>query len=422
MIITKNAKQELQSEKTLNLFKTLYQDTNHPTQRYLRLLEGYTNNFGEPEKIGMYSAPGRSEIGGNHTDHQNGCVVTASVQKDVAGIAGYSNTDTVTLISEGYGTFSVDLNNLEVNKEEYNTIPALIRGICAKYIQLGYKIAGFNAYISSDVLAGSGISSSASFEVWLGIAINNLFCKDEIIPEEIAKIGQYSENIYFGKPSGLQDQMASSVGGIVFIDFKDTASPVICKLPSDLGAYTLCIIDSGGDHSDLTPEYAAIPYDMEKISGYFKKSKMREVQPSDFYKEFSKLKDKFPHRALLRAYHFTEENQRAIHEKEMLINGNIQGFLHLVNQSGRSSYMYLQNIFPSGAVEHQNVALALCVCEKLLNGKGACRVHGGGFAGTVQAFVPTQEVEAFKKGCEAMLTQGCCHIMNIRSVGGCVIL
>lgn len=367
-----------------------------------------------------FSAPGRTEIGGNHTDHQHGCVLAAAVNLASVAEVERNGTDFIRVVSQGFDPVTVDLKDLSVHPQEKNTTAALVRGVAAAFASRGAKLEGFDARVRSSVLPGSGLSSSASFEVLMGVICNTLFCDGVMTDIQIAQIGQYAENVYFGKPSGLMDQMASSVGGLVFIDFANPEQPVVERLDFDFSAagYSLCIIESGADHADLTDEYAAIPEEMKQISGYFGKKVLRDVPKSEFYQALPQLRQQVFDRAILRAIHFYQENDRVLAQVQALKSNDLQTFFRLVNESGRSSWMYLQNITPVGAVEYQNVAVALAMCDSLLQGRGAYRVHGGGFAGTVQAFVPTEEAEQFKCGIEAVLGKGSCHILSIRHQGG----
>ena len=314
----------------------------------------------------------------------------------------------------------VDVQDLNPKKEEINTTMALIRGVAARFAQLGCKIQGFDAYVTSTVLPGSGLSSSAAYEVLIGTIVNHLFFGGKASQPEIAMIGQYAENVFFGKPCGLMDQMASAVGGMVTIDFFDKENPVIEKVDFDFAAcgHALCIIDSRASHADLTDEYAAITQELKDICGYFGKEVLTQIPESDFVGRIAQLREKFGDRAVLRAYHFYRENARVPQQVEALKQGNFERFLTLVKESGYSSYMYLQNVIPAGYREHQDVALALSLCELYLNGKGAYRVHGGGFAGTVQAFVPMDILESFRQGIDAVLGEGACHVLSIRPHGG----
>ncbi|MBR5571516.1 MAG: galactokinase [Oscillospiraceae bacterium] len=368
----------------------------------------------------LISAPGRTEISGNHTDHQRGCVLAAAVNLETAAEVKFNGTNLLRIFSDGYPPVEVDLCDLYPRREEYNTTAALVRGVAAAFDQRGAALQGIDAVVHSTVLPGSGLSSSAAFEVLMGTICNELFFDRKLSAVEIAQIGQYAENVYFGKPSGLMDQMASSVGGMVFIDFEDPASPHVEKLDFDFenAGYALCIIDSGADHADLTDEYAAIPRELKEICAFFGKEVLREVREKDFMAALPELRGKVPDRAILRAIHFYQENKRVQAQKKALQDNDFNTFLRLTTQSGYSSWMYLQNISPAGAVEHQEVAVALALCDTLLNGRGAYRVHGGGFAGTVQAFVPTDMLEEFKSGIERVLGEGSCHVLSIRNEGG----
>ncbi|MBO4937932.1 MAG: galactokinase [Oscillospiraceae bacterium] len=372
------------------------------------------------EKHYVFSAPGRTEISGNHTDHQRGCVLAAAVNLETVADVRLNGTNNIRVQSEGYPTIKVNLDDLSVREEEKNTTAALIRGVAASFVQRGAKLQGFDAAVSSTVLPGSGLSSSAAFEVLFGTILNELFFDKKLSAVEIAQVGQYAENVYFGKPCGLMDQMASSVGSLVFIDFEDPENPRIQKVSFDLEAagYALCIIDSGADHADLTDEYAAIPAEMKQISAYFGKEVLREIPRSDFLKALPQLRRTVSDRAILRAIHIYQENDRVVQLVQALKAGDVDRFLNLIKESGRSSWMYLQNITPAGAVAHQEVALALAMCDTLLQGRGAYRVHGGGFAGTVQAFVPLDMLDSFKTDIETVLGSGACHVLNIREQGG----
>lgn len=391
--------------------------------RFNSIREQYEKEFGQIRELVYVSAPGRTEIGGNHTDHQHGCVLAGSVNLDIIAAAAKNDDNIIRIKSEGYPVDEINLNELAPDKNEFGKSSALIRGIAARFKELGFEVRGFNAYTSSNVLKGSGLSSSAAFEVLAANIINALFCDEKVSAVEIAKIGQYSENIYFGKPCGLMDQMASSIGGAVFIDFKTPDNPRIKKIEFDLAkeGYALCIIDTGADHADLTDEYAAIPSEMRAAANFFGKDYLREVDKNKFLAEISKLREHIGDRAVLRAYHFFKENERAFKEAKALEEKDFQTFLELVKESGRSSYMYLQNVNVTGAKSQQAVGIVLALCEEYLQGKGAYRVHGGGFAGTVQAFVPLENLDNFKQNIEKSVGTGKCHILSIRSNGGTVL-
>lgn len=372
------------------------------------------------EKHYVFSAPGRTEISGNHTDHQCGCVLAAAVNLEAVADVWLNGTNNIWIQSQGYPTIKVELDDLSVREEEKNSTAALIRGVAYSFVQRGAKLQGFGAVVNSTVLPGSGLSSSAAFEVLFGTILNELFFDKKLSAVEIAQIGQYAENVYFGKPCGLMDQMVSSVGGLVYIDFENPQEPVIDKIDFDLAkaGYALCIIDSGADHADLTDEYAAIPTEMREVAAFFGKEVLRQIPADTFFSALPELRGKVPDRAILRAIHIYQENSRVLKQVEALRSGNMDTFLQLVKESGRSSWMYLQNISPTGAVEHQEVAVALALCDVLLQGRGAYRVHGGGFAGTVQAFVPFDMLDAFISGIEAVLGADKCHVLNIRPQGG----
>ena len=367
-----------------------------------------------------FSAPGRTEIGGNHTDHQRGRVLAGAVNLDTVAAVRPNGTTVIRILSEGYPQCEVDVTDLIPKAEEINTTMALIRGVAARFTQLGCKVEGFDAYVTSTVLPGSGLSSSAAYEVLIGTIINHLFFDGKVSQPEIAMIGQYAENVYFGKPCGLMDQMASAVGSMVTIDFYDKENPVIEKVDFDFAAcnHALCIIDSRASHADLTDEYAAITLELKDICGYFGKDVLTQIDENDFIAAIPALREKFGDRAVLRAYHFYKENARVPKQVEALKNGDFDTFLRLIKESGYSSYMYLQNVIPAGYREHQDVALSLSLCELYLGGRGAYRVHGGGFAGTVQAFVPMDILETFRKGIDAVLGVGACHVLSIRPHGG----
>ena len=362
-----------------------------------------------------FSAPGRTEICGNHTDHQHGCVLAAAVNLEVCAEVTPCPDGVVRVISEGYAPFEIRLDSLSARENERGTTAALVRGIAAGIAARGYTLHGFEAQVRSSVLPGSGLSSSAAFEVLIGRIFNALCCGGLISPVEIARISQYAENIYFGKPSGLMDQMASSVGGLVYIDFADEKNPVVEKIDfrfDDCG-YTLCTINSGADHADLTGEYAAIPRELGLICAVFGKKYLRDVDESEFYARLPELRRAAGDRAVLRAMHIYDENRRVRTIVDALRRGDFDGFLRCVNESGDSSWQYLQNITPTGATGHQEMALTLALSKRLLGGRGAVRVHGGGFAGTALAFVPNDIYAAFVQGMENMLGHGCCIPLRI---------
>lgn len=369
--------------------------------------------------IYRFCAPGRTELGGNHTDHQHGCVLAAAIDLEITAQVKLNEADIIRVCSHGYAPFEIRLSDLSCREEEKGTTAALVRGICAEFSRLGAKLQGFDMDICSQVLPGSGLSSSAAFEVLVGTVCNDLFFESKLTPEEIAQIGQHAENCYFGKPCGLMDQMACAVGGLVFMDFGQ-GTPQVERLDFDFSqmGYALCIIDSGADHADLTGEYAAITRELKQLCGFFGKEYLRQVPEADFLAALPRLRGQVADRAILRAMHVYKENRRVIDQRDALAVGNIRRYLELVSESGRSSWMYLQNIYPAGGVQHQPVALALALCDALLDGSGAFRVHGGGFAGTVQAYVPLDRLDSFVAGMESVLGIGCCKTVKVRKKGG----
>ena len=384
---------------------------------YDELKQKFLNTFHRSAQY-LFSAPGRTEIGGNHTDHQLGRVLAGAVSLETVAAVAVNGENVIRVLSEGYPLCEIALDDLAIRPEEFGTTAALIRGVAAG---TGLR-KGFDAYICSTVLPGSGLSSSAAFEVLLGTIASHLSGAG-LNAVEIAQLGQKVENEYFGKPCGLMDQMASSVGGIITIDFADPAKPVIEHLELDLAAlgYALCIIDSGADHADLTDEYAAIPREMKAVAAVFGKSVLREVDEDAFFARLGEVRAAAGDRAALRAMHFFADNRRVAEQVAALRSGDFDAFLRLVNESGRSSWLYLQNVVPTGATVHQELAAALALAAKLLNGRGACRVHGGGFAGTIQAFVPLDLLESFRAGMEAALGEGSCHVLSIRPEGGILL-
>ena len=384
--------------------------------RFAKVIKGFQVTFPKnaQAQIGLYSAPGRTEIGGNHTDHQYGCVLAASVNLDAIAAAALNGTDVIRFYSEGYGMIEADLSVLEPVESEKESTLALIRGMAALAIKKGYEVKGIDVYCTSNVLGGSGLSSSAAFETLMGVILNEV---------EIAKMGQITENQYFGKPSGLMDQSASSVGGVVAIDFGDPESPKVEKIDLDLNkeGYALCIIDSKSSHADLTDAYAGIPREMKAVASVFGKTHLRGVTKEQLIEKTAAIRKVCGDRAFLRAMHFVLDNQRAQDEAAALKAGDFAAFLEIVKASGQSSYMYLQNISVEGAVDNQAVGVALSLCDVLLDGRGAFRVHGGGFAGTVQAFVPMDMLDGFKAAVDGAIAEGCCHVLSIRPVGGAVV-
>ena len=399
-------------------YKTALQEDIGMDQRIQALLRKYHSLFGGGEAR-VWSAPGRTEIGGNHTDHQHGRVLAASVDMDMLAAAAANGENTVRVKSEGYDMITLTLDSLAPVPGEEGTTTALVRGICAEAAARGFAVGGFNACVTSNVLQGSGLSSSAAFEVLMGAVVNGLFCGSSLTATDLAIMGQKAENVYFGKPCGLMDQMASAWGGIIAIDFADPAAPRVTPVDFDFASagHSLCMINLKSDHADLTEEYAAIPGELGAVAAHFGKKVLREVDEDAFYAAIPALRREAGDRAVLRAIHIYNDNRRVGQIVEALRSGDFARFLALVRESGRSSWVYLQNVTVCGSTRDEAAAVALALCEKALGGRGAYRIHGGGFGGTVQAFVPDELLESFRAQIEAVFGEGSCCVMHIRPVG-----
>ena len=391
--------------------------------RYVDMIDHFEENFGTGRTVCLYSAPGRTEIGGNHTDHQHGRVLAGSVNIDMIAAAAPNSLNQLRVQSEGYDLCVIDLDDLTARKEEENTTASLLRGECEAFRQRGAKLSGLDVYISSNVPKGSGVSSSAAFEVLVGVILNDCFMDEKVSPIAIAQIGQWAENVYFGKPCGLMDQMASSVGNIITIDFADKANPDVEPVQVDFSkaGLALCILDSGADHADLTDEYAAIPNECRAVAAVCGGEVLRDVPFETFLANIPACRKQCGDRAVLRAFHFYADNDRVPQQVAALREGDFDAFLQMVTASGDSSWEYLQNVIPAGYKEHQEVAVTIAAAKHYLGGKGAVRVHGGGFAGTVQAFVPVEMLADFKANMEKILGAGRCHVLSIRPEGGAVL-
>lgn len=419
-------KEELRQGKHSSLFQDIYLDESlleYQNKRYAEAVAKFEDLFGEKE-VEIYSAPGRSEVGGNHTDHQLGMVLATSINLDAIAVVSRTEGNLIRVVSEGYDMVEVDIEDLEEKASEEGTTIALIRGVAANLKEKGYKLGGFEAYITSDVLIGAGLSSSASFEVIIGTILSGLFNDMSISPVLIAQAGQFAENVYFGKPSGLMDQMACSVGGLIHIDFKDPEEPVVEKVPSDFEAYkySLCIVDTKDFHDDLTEDYAEIPTEMKKVAAFFKKKVLREVDEKEFFQQISGLRSVLGDRPVLRALHFFEEEKRVEAQVHALRNGEFEEFLKLVKTSGDSSFKYLQNIYTNRNVQKQAMSIALGISESVLGTHGVSRVHGGGFAGTIQVFVQNSFVEEYRTAMDKVFGKGACHVLKVRQHGGIHVL
>ena len=413
------AKNDILNGKYDKTFAVLYSDVNAARERFAAAVDSFENIYGERE-VYLFSAPGRTEVGGNHTDHQHGCVLAGSVDLDVIAVVAPTNDCIIKVKSEGYDEDVLSISELEPNSAEFGKAISLIRGMCGEFKKNGYNIGGFVAYTTSNVLKGSGLSSSAAFEVLIGNILSGLYNDGKVNPVEIAKIAQKSENIYFGKPCGLMDQMASSVGGFVGIDFNDPSKPVIDKVVFDLSAHKhkLVIVNTGGNHADLTGDYADITVEMRKVAEVFSKTHLRDVNEAEFYEKIAEVRAAAGDRAVLRAIHFINDNRRAVMEKEALQENRFNDFLKISNESGESSFQFLQNVYSNSNVHEQGLSLAIAIARKVLGDKGAVRVHGGGFAGTTQSFVPNELLEEYIKALSAVFGDDSCYVLNIRPIGG----
>ena len=392
------------------------------TARYTGILKRHEELFHETEQeVMLISAPGRTEIGGNHTDHNRGRVLAAAVNLDTLSAVSARNDLQVHLYSDGYAPLILDLNDLAVVESEKGTTAALVRGVAARMKELGYKIGGFNAAVTSSVASGSGLSSSAAFEVMVCAILDQLYNGFSIDFVTRAKISQYAENVYFGKPSGLLDQMASSAGGLVTVDFRND-DPEVRAMNFDFAkyGYALVVVATGGSHADLTDDYAAIPAEMKQVAACFNEPYLRRIRPEEFYQELPKLRGKVSDRALMRAMHFFEEDERVVRQVAALDRNDLFAFMWEIICSGRSSYMYLQNVYAHN--DDQSLSLALAMAEHMLSDKdGAWRIHGGGFAGTTLNFVPAGQLESFIATMEAAFGEHCCHVLDIRPEGPAVV-
>ncbi|MCI5622164.1 galactokinase [Anaerostipes sp.] len=423
---TKKLMKEFEEGKYQKLLKDIYVDENvleYQKERYIKALENFETLYGEKE-IEIYSAPGRSEVGGNHTDHQYGKVLATSINLDAIAIVAKTEDETVTIKSEGYEKFEVNLSSLGPKEGEEGTSESLTRGVASKLKEEGYEIGGFEAYITSDVLNGAGMSSSAAFEVLLGNIFSGLYNDMKIDEVLIAQVGQYAENVFFGKPCGLMDQMASAVGGLINIDFEDPKNPIVKQVDVDFETYghSLCIVDTKGSHADLTDDYAAIPEEMKKVANFFDEDVLRKVDKNEFYLNLPKIREILGDRAVLRAMHLFEENKRVDEQVKALEDGDFETFKKLIKASGDSSFKYLQNVYSNHELQNQSMSIGLAISDVALGDKGVSRVHGGGFAGTIQAFVPNDIVGMYKETIENVFGEGACHILKVRKYGGIKVL
>ncbi len=403
-----------------NALEKLYgADATRQKARWLGAIDEFESIFGAGRELALFSAPGRTEIGGNHTDHQHGRVLAASVDLDVIGVAALNSDGVIRIKSAGFRQDCVKIDELEPQEREREKACSLIRGMASGFASHGYAPGGFDMYTTSEVLKGSGLSSSAAFEMIVGAAMNSFFAGGALSAMDVAKLGQRSENLFFGKPSGLMDQAASASGGFIRIDFGNIEAPDVEKLDFDLSGtgYTLCIVDTGGSHADLTGEYAAIPGEMKQIASHYGAPVLREVDPARFRRDIPALRREFGDRAVLRACHFFDENARVLEQANALKANDFELFLRLVNESGNSSFKYLQNVFCCAAPQEQGLSLALNISERVLSGRGACRVHGGGFGGTIQAYVPNELLDGYRAALEAVFGERSCKALHVRHFG-----
>lgn len=427
MVETRLIKERLKNWVYKDLLLDIYVDESklvYQTDRYIKAIEKYESLYGE-DKVAIYSAPGRSEVGGNHTDHQHGEILAASINLDAIAITKKRDDSLVRVVSDDYDEIVIDTNDISLKEEEKESTTALIKGVLAGAVQRGYQIGGFQAYITSDVLIGAGLSSSAAFETIIGTIISYLYNDGKLDAVTNAVIGQYAENVYFGKPCGLMDQMACSVGSLVHVDFANPADPMVEKVEFDMNkyGYSLCITDTKGSHADLTADYAAIPQEMKSVAAYFGKDVLCGISLDQILANVQALRDQCGDRAVLRAIHFIRENERVQKEVEALKKEEITTFLDTVKASGDSSFKFLQNVYTNNDVHHQNVSLALAVSEAVLEGgAGVCRVHGGGFAGTIQAFVKNDKVASYLEAMDQLFGKGACHVLKIRKYGGMKVI
>lgn len=422
MKATTEWKKDLQNNAYQERFTDIYIDEQqlaYQKERYIKAVEMFESLYGAGEAA-IYSAPGRSEVGGNHTDHQHGEVLAASINLDAIAVTRPLKEEIVRVVSDGYEEIVVDIRELGLIEEEKETTAALIKGVLAGAKERGYRLGGFESYITSDVLIGAGLSSSAAFETVIGTILSCLYNDGGISSTEIAMIGQYAENVYFGKPCGLMDQMACATGSLVHVDFENPEEPEVERIAFDLNryGYSLCITDTKGSHADLTADYAAVPAEMKQVAAFFGKEVLRTVSAEDILASMSELRSKAGDRSVLRALHFINENERVRQEAEALKKEDITTFLKLVEASGNSSFKYLQNVYSGSDVQQQNVSLALQLSEMALGAHGVCRVHGGGFAGTIQAFVKNEAVASYCAVMDRVFGDGACSVLKIRKYGG----
>lgn len=421
-------KQYIASGNLDSIFTDLYgaDKVSYQRERYIEAIDGFIANFADSDELRLFSVPGRSEISGNHTDHNHGKVLAASINLDIIAVARKTDNGVVNIKSKGFSPDSVKISEIKVDPDKFFTSFAVIEGMCEGLESSGHTIGGFDAYTTSDVLKGSGLSSSAAFEVMVGNIMRTLYNND-VDDVTIAKLAQYAENKYFGKPCGLMDQTACAVGGFISIDFADPKNPIVGKPAFDLSAlgYSLCIVNTGGNHADLNADYASVPAEMKAVAAHFDKEVLREISLEEIITAIPALREKTGDRAIMRAIHFVNENARVTKQAEALANGDLAGFFDGVRASGNSSFKFLQNVYTVKNVEEQGLSLALAVTEDFLEKldvPSACRVHGGGFAGTIQAFMPESATADYARLMDSVFGYGATYILRIRNKGAICVL
>ena len=414
---------KLLAEGGLNKYTNLYANVEAQTERFIAAIDSFVALYGDGSDIAIFSVPGRSEISGNHTDHNRGCVLAGAIDRDIIAVAAKNDSGVIRFKSEGYPATTIDLSKIDNpdNFENY-TSDSLIAGVAKCFENNGLEIGGYDAYATTEVLKGSGISSSAAFEVMIGNIFNYLYNDGKVSNVDIAKFSQIAENVYFGKPCGLMDQMACAVGGFVYIDFEDNKNPIVDPIAFSLTekGYSLCIVNTGGNHADLNDDYASVPYEMKAVAAAFGKDALRGLTEGEIVKKIPELRETLGDRATLRAIHFVRENERVAAARAALKAGSTDDFFANVNASGNSSFKYLQNVYTTINVKEQGLSLALALADGFLNGKGgACRVHGGGFAGTIQVFIKNEYADEFVTLMNSVFGEGAAMMLKIRPVGAC---
>lgn len=405
----------------LSKYSSLYADLDHATARMIEAIEAFGKNYGEDRDIEVFSVPGRTEIIGNHTDHNHGKVMAGAINRDILAIVSRNDDNVIRFCSEGYSKDQINISDV-TSPEKFRkfTSRSLVAGMVNAFIEAGHAVGGYDAYSCTEVLKGSGLSSSAAFEVMIGNILNHLYNDGKVDNKEIAKYAQYSENVYFGKPCGLMDQMACAVGGFVYIDFEDNKNPIVESVDLSLAdaGYSLCIVNTGGSHAGLNEDYASVPAEMKAVAAYLGKDVLRGLTEEDILRAVPMLRKRSGDRAILRAIHFVRENDRVEQALKALKNKDLQEFYKIILASGRSSYQYLQNVYTNQNPFEQGISLALCVADGVLSGKdGAFRVHGGGFAGTIQAFVRKEDLDGFVSKMNAVFGDGAAMPLNVRPLG-----